>query len=109
MIDGVKHTKEMAQQTAFYGLRTKELPTGNGVRRDSEIAKWIREEVSTEYHSCSTCRIDIDDKSVTNSVGLVHETEALRVVDASIAHHSVTANLNSPVLVLADKIADNFK
>jgi len=37
---------------------------------------------------------------------LVHETDALRVVDASIMPHNVTANLNAPVTMMAEKLAD---
>ena len=46
------------------------------------------------------------DNSVTNGEGFVHETEGLRIVDASIMPHNVTANLNAPVIMIAEKIAD---
>jgi len=46
------------------------------------------------------------DNSVTNAEGLVHETEGLRVVDASIMPHNVTTNLNAPVTMMAEKLAD---
>ena len=48
----------------------------------------------------------VDDLSVTDSAGLVHDTEALRIVDASIMPNSVTGNLNAPVIMLAEKLAD---
>ena len=35
--------------------------------------------------------------------------EALRVVDASIMPHNVTANLNAPVLMMAEKLADAIR
>ena len=47
----------------------------------------------------------IDDNSVTNQVGVVHNAEALRIVDASIMRSNVTANLNVPVLMIAEKIS----
>jgi choline dehydrogenase len=43
---------------------------------------------------------------VVDEEGRVHGLDALRVVDASIMPHNVTANLNAPVIMLAEKLAD---
>ena len=48
----------------------------------------------------------VDENSVTDSEGLVHEADGLRVVDASIMPTNVTGNLNAPVIMMAEKIAD---
>jgi choline dehydrogenase len=106
MINGVKRTREMAAQPAFDGLRNEELAPGKDKQSDDEILGWLRANASTEYHPSSTCRMGTDENSVTNTDGLVHGTEALRVVDASIMPHNVTANLNAPVIMMAEKIAD---
>jgi len=106
MIDGVRRTREMAAQPAFDGLRSHELAPGKDVQSDDEIMSWLRATASTEYHPTSTCRMGTGDNSVTNAEGLVHETEGLRVVDASIMPHNVTANLNAPVIMMAEKLAD---
>lgn len=79
------------------------------MQSDDEIGSWLRANASTEYHPCSTCKMGIDDNSVTNNYGLVHEVEALRIVDASIMPNNVTANLNAPVLMIAEKLADMIK
>ena len=50
-----------------------------------------------------------DENSVTDQKGKVYETEGLRIVDASIMRSNVTANLNAPVLMIAEKIADYIK
>jgi len=109
MIDGLRKTREMASQTAFDGLRTLETSPGPSVQSDEEISSWLRANVSTEYHPCSTCRMGTNEESVTNMNGLVHETEGLRVVDASIMPSNVTANLNAPVLMIGEKLADAIK
>ena len=94
---------------AFSALRTEELSPGPSVKSNKEIRNWLRSIVSTEYHPCSSCRMGFDDNSVTDQEGKVHETEGLRIVDASIMRSNVTANLNAPVLMIAEKVADHIK
>ena len=106
MIDGLHRTREMASQRAFDGLRQGEIAPGPDIQSDEEIMTWMRRVVSTEYHPCSTCRMGVREDSVTDGEGRVHETEGLRVVDASIMPHNVTANLNAPVIMIAEKLAD---
>lgn len=106
MIDGVRRTREMVAQRAWDAHRGAEMTPGPGVETDAEILAWIRSAGSTEYHPCSTCRMGVDEGSVTDSAGRVHGLEGLRVVDASIMPHNVTANLNAPVIMLAEKLAD---
>jgi len=109
MINGVRRTREMAAQSAFDGLRLEELAPGIDVQTDEEIMTWLRATASTEFHPSSTCRMGTDDHSVTDTNGCVHETESLRVIDASIMPHSVTANLNAPTIMIAEKLADVIK
>lgn len=106
MIDGVRRTREIAAQTAFHGLQAGEIAPGEDVQSDDEILAWLRSTASTEYHPCSSCRMGTGDDSVTDAEGNVHATEGLRVVDASIMPHNVTSNLNAPVIMIAEKLAD---
>ncbi len=108
MIDGLRKTLEMAAQSAFDGLRQGEISPGSNVQSDDEIMAWLRSAASTEFHPCSTCRMGVGEDSVTDGEGRVHETEGLRVVDASIMPHNVTANLNAPVIMIAEKLADEI-
>ena len=105
LTQGLRKTREIAQQKAFKNLKTNEITPGASVTSDQEVHSWLKNSASTEYHPSSSCRMGIDDNSVTNQVGLVHNTEALRIVDASIMRSNVTANLNVPVLMIAEKIS----
>jgi choline dehydrogenase len=109
MIDGIRRTREIAAQSAFDGLRLTELSPGPDLQSDEALLSWLRGEVSTEFHPSSTCRMGTGDSSVTDGAGRVHETEGLRVIDASILPHNVTANLNLPVLMLAEKLAASIR
>jgi len=106
MINGLHRTRKMASQRAFEELRGDELSPGVDVQSDAEILAWIAAEGTTEFHPCSTCRMGTGDDSVTDGEGRVHGVEGLRVVDASIMPHNVTANLNAPVIMIAEKLAD---
>ncbi|MBN36130.1 MAG: choline dehydrogenase [Rhodospirillaceae bacterium] len=106
MTNALKRTREMAAQPAFDPYRGEEMSPGIDVQSDDEILTWLREAGDTEYHPCSTCRMGTGDDSVTDATGKVHETEGLRVIDASIMPHNVTANLNAPVMMIAEKLAD---
>jgi choline dehydrogenase len=106
MIDGIHRTRELAARRAFDGLRHGELLPGPDIQSDEEIMAWMRRSASTESHPCSSCRMGGGADSVTDGEGRVRGTEGLRVVDASIMPHNVTANLNAPVIMLAEKLAD---
>ncbi len=106
MVEGVRRTREMVRQNAWNNFRGDELTPGADCKSDEEILAWIRSAGSTEYHPCSTCRMGVDENSVTDSQGFVHEVEGLRIVDASIMPANVTGNLNAPVIMMAEKIAD---
>ena len=109
MVKALERTREMARQPAFNPWSAGELMPGEDVQSDAEMRAWLAAEVSSEYHPCSTCRMGTGDNSVTDHQGRVHDTEALRVVDASIMPHNVTANLNAPVLMMAEKLADAIR
>jgi choline dehydrogenase len=50
-----------------------------------------------------------DSLPVVNEEGRVHETDNLRIVDASIMPPIVTGNLNAPVIMIAEKLADRIR
>jgi choline dehydrogenase len=50
----------------------------------------------------------VDSLSVTDAGGRVHEFDNFRVIDASIMPAIVTGNLNAPVIMMAEKLADDI-
>ncbi len=106
MVNALRRTREMARQPAFDPWRAGEHMPGEDVQSDAEIRAWLAATGGSEYHPSSTCRMGTGDDSVADHQGRVHETEALRVIDASIMPSNVTANLNAPVLMIAEKLAD---
>ena len=69
----------------------------------------VRERAVGQWHPCGTCRMGTEDvrEAVVSPVsGRVHKVEGLRVVDASVMPTAPRANLNLPVMMLAEKMAD---
>ena len=79
------------------------------MRSDDDIRGWLRNGAGTNYHRCCSCRMGTDDNAVVDAEGRVHGIEGLRVVDASIMPEIVSGNLNAPVIMMAEKIADSIR
>ena len=64
---------------------------------------------NTEHHPVGTCRMGHDAMAVTDGEGRVHGLSGLRVVDGSILPFIPTANVNAPIIMVAEKIADRIR
>ncbi|MES2434887.1 MAG: choline dehydrogenase [Pseudomonadota bacterium] len=105
MIDGVRKTLDMAGQQAWSKYCTGQL---DAVRRNStndEIEAFIRNVANTEHHPVGTCRMGRDAGAVTDATGKVHGLDNLRIVDGSILPKIPSANVNAPIIMVAEKIA----
>jgi choline dehydrogenase len=107
--DGVRLTRDLFAQPAFDRLRGRELLPGPDVRTDAEIDAFARATAETSHHPAGTCKMGADETAVVDEKARVRGVEGLRVVDASIMPNIVTANLNVPTLMLAEKAADIIK
>ena len=108
MVDGIKRTREMAAQKPWDEFRSASLDPDLDEATDAEIASWLRDNANTEHHPCGTCRMGIDSMAVTDGQGRVHGIESLRVIDGSIMPRIPTANIQAPIMMVAEKIADGM-
>jgi choline dehydrogenase len=109
MICAVRQTRDIVAQPSLAKFCRAELNPGPEVQSDAEIEAWIRRATGTSYHPSGTCRMGVDDRAVVDGEGRVKAVTGLRVVDASIMPKVVTGNLNAPVMMMAEKIADRIK
>jgi len=109
MIDAIRLARDLIAQPAWDGIRGQELSPGAEARSDAELEEFIRGNTGTSFHPAGTCRMGIDKDAVVDTEGRVHNTRHLRIVDASIIPHSVTANLSAPIMMMAEKIADRIR
>jgi choline dehydrogenase len=106
LVDAIKRTREIGQQAAWNDHRDEEIFPGPDVKTDAEILACLRATLGTEYHPACTCRMGVDEMAVVDSTGRVRGAEGLRVIDASIMPRMLTANLNAPTIMMAEKLAD---
>ena len=102
----IRAAREIFAQPAFDDVRGEELRPGQDCQSDDELDAFIRAHAESAYHPCGTCRIGDDDSAVVDTQGRVHGVDGLRVVDASIFPHITNGNLNAPVIMVAERIAD---
>ena len=105
-IAAVRAVREIVAQRAWDALRGAEVTPGAEVQSDAEILAFLRQQAGTNYHPCCTCRMGFDEHAVVDPNARVHGFDNLRVVDASIIPAIVSGNLNAPVIMLAEKLAD---
>ena len=106
---GIRLTREIMTQKAFDPFRGPELAPGLKVKSDSEIDAFIRAKAESAYHPACSCRMGTDELAVCDGRGRVLGVENLRIVDASIMPDVISGNLNVPVIMMAEKIADDIR
>jgi len=108
--EGVKLFREIGQQSALTAHCT-EIGPGLARKSDQEIDEYIRNIVTLSYHPAGTCRMgpDRDAMNVVDSECRVHGVEGLRVVDASIFPEPIGGNINAPIIMAAERVADRMR
>jgi choline dehydrogenase len=108
MVDGIKRTREMAEQKPWDEFRSASLDPDLDGASDAGIVAWLRNNANTEHHPCGTCRMGTDAMAVTDGNGRVRGIDGLRVIDGSIMPRIPTANIQAPIMMVAEKIADGI-
>jgi choline dehydrogenase-like flavoprotein len=107
MVAGVKRAREIFNAGAFDRIRGKELHSA-GARSDADWEALIRARADTLYHPVGTCRMgDAKDRFAVVGPDLkVHGVEGLRVADASVMPHILSANTNAAAMMIGWKAGD---
>jgi choline dehydrogenase len=108
-IAAVKAIRNVVGQQAWDSLRGEEVTPGAQIRTDAQILDYLRGTAGTNYHPSCTCRMGDANDSVVDARARVHGVENVRVVDASIMPEIVSGNLNAPVIMMAEKVADMIR
>src|SRR6266567_3047094 len=109
LIAGVRLARDLIRQAAWDRIRGVELTPGPNATSDIDIEAFIRDKCGTSYHSSGTCRMGVDEAAVVDADARLRAVRGIRVVDGSIMPRVVTGNLNAPIVMMAEKIADKIK
>jgi len=107
-VEAIHCTRNIMTQPAFDPYRGEELAPGEDAQSDEEILDFIAREGESAYHPSCTCAMGYDDTAVVDANLRVHGIEGLRVVDASIMPTLTNGNIYAPVLMIAEKAADEI-
>ena len=104
----IRLTREIMQQPAMDPYRGEEIQPGLSVSSDAEIDAWVKQNIESAYHPAGTCKMGeaSDPLAVVDKDCRVHGLSNLRVVDASVFPSLPNGNINAPVIMVAEKIAD---
>ncbi|MDE1996147.1 MAG: GMC family oxidoreductase N-terminal domain-containing protein [Rhizobiaceae bacterium] len=88
------------------GIRIEDL-----LNDDKALTAFIGSAVGGVWHASGTCKMgsEGDPQAVTNGVGEVYGVGGLRICDASLMPTIPRANTNTPVIMMAERIADEIK
>ena len=105
---GVRVLRELARQASMQTLIAGEVGPAPRDDSDREIDAFIRAGAQTFRHTLGTCRMGpvTDPAAVVDPALRVIGAKSLRVVDASVMPDMVGGNINSPVIMIAEKAAD---
>ncbi|MXP64997.1 FAD-binding protein, partial [Roseomonas sp. M0104] len=86
-------------------------PLGLLCHDEDALHRHLREHVGGVWHPCGTCRMGSEDdpRAVCDPAGRVIGVEGLVVCDASLMPTIPCANLNLPVIMMAEKVADGLR
>ena len=108
LVAGIRLIREIVAQPAWTRYNRGELTPGPAATSDAELEAFVRSKLGTSYHASGTVRMGTDAEAPVDPEGRFRAVAGLRVVDASIMPKVVTANLNAPVMMMAEKIADQI-
>ncbi|XP_049840000.1 glucose dehydrogenase [FAD, quinone]-like isoform X2 [Schistocerca gregaria] len=118
LVEGAKFSARMAKTKAlakdFEVEMSREAVPGCehlAWETDEHWACVVRTLATTIYHPVGTCKMGpaSDPGAVVDARLRVHGLRGLRVVDASVMPTIVSANINAPVVMIAEKAADMIK
>ena len=107
---GIRIVREIVNQPSFKPYCGDEMYPGVGSQSDDDLNTCIEEKLNTQWHLSGTARMGSSNnrEAVVDCHGEVHGLSRIRIVDASIMPAATNGNINSPTIMIAEKLSDSI-
>jgi choline dehydrogenase len=106
LVHGVRLARDIAQSSAYEGLRGAAIDPLDTVRSAADVRAFIRRVSDTIFHPVGTCRMGRGADAVVDPELRVHGTTGLRVADASVMPRSVNSQTMAATVMIGEKAAE---
>jgi choline dehydrogenase-like flavoprotein len=108
LVAGLRYLRDITDTSPMKQMVERVLGPDPKMQSDAELAAYCKAVTMTNFHPVGSCRMGRDgDRSAVLTPSLrVRGVEGLRVFDASMMPHIVSANTNAPVMAVADRAVD---
>lgn len=108
--EGFEIARDLAASAEMAPFVKAEIAPGADCSTREAVDAYIRKTLITVHHPAGTCRMGAADDAdaVVGGDLRVHDTESLRVVDASVLPDLPNGNINAAVIMVAERAADSI-
>ncbi len=105
---GLRIVRDVCGQAPMRPFMERETAPGETAVSDADLDAHIRANSITVHHPLGTCKMGLasDPMTVVDPKLRVLGVDGLRVVDGSVMPDLVGANINAPIIMIAEKAAD---
>jgi choline dehydrogenase-like flavoprotein len=107
---GLRMVAEIGKQKGLAPYIAKQVMPNPADMSDAALDAHIAQTGITVHHPAGTCKMGLesDPMAVVDQQGRVHGAQRLRVIDGSIMPDLIGGNINAPIIMMAEKIADGM-
>jgi 4-pyridoxate dehydrogenase len=105
---GLRIARDVCRQAPLQPFMDREIAPGDSATDDASLDAHIRANSITVHHPLGTCKMGppSDRMAVVDPELKVFGIDGLRVVDGAVMPDLVGANINAPIIMIAEKAAD---
>ncbi|ETW75271.1 GMC oxidoreductase 12 [Heterobasidion irregulare TC 32-1] len=109
-LEHVKFVRRLVKTDPLAPIVGKEINPGPEVQTDEQLATWLKQTMSTTYHTAgTTAMLPLDKGGVVDPSLKVYHTENIRVVDLGVMPLQIASHTQATVYAIAEQAADIIK